>query len=389
MKKINFIFLITLVLTVMSCQQRGSKCLQYVFDGDNAIVSGIIPCPEDDSTNIVIPEMVKQDGRKYKVTKIGKRAFGGCRYITSITIPSSVISIDESAFGGCTGLTSITIPSSVINIGYGAFCDCSNLSSITLPNSLTSIGERAFLRCGSLSSITLPNSLTNIGNEAFWECTSLASIIIPNSVKKIGGAAFFECSSLTSVTLQSSVIGHDAFFHCSSLSSITLTDDVNEIESGAFSWCNLKSIKIPSSVSYIGNAIFGLCTDLEIIEVDKNNTKYDSRDNCNAIIETATNTLINGCPKSTIPNTVTSIGREAFQDCTNLSSIIIPNSVSSIGICAFTGCTNLRSITIPNTVTSIGIRVFEGCSNLTLKIPEKFREQEYLGVNDCKNVIYY
>jgi hypothetical protein len=95
------------------------------------------------------------------------------------------------------------------------------------------------------------------------------------------------------------------------------------------------------------------------------NTKFDSRDNCNAIIETATNILIAGCKNTTIPNSVTSIGRGAFGNCSTLTSITIPNSVTSIGDYAFDGCSGLTSVTIPNSVTSIGNYAFYDCYNLT------------------------
>ncbi|MBR6338909.1 MAG: leucine-rich repeat protein, partial [Alloprevotella sp.] len=120
-----------------------------------------------------------------------------------------------------------------------------------------------------------------------------------------------------------------------------------------------------SSVTSIGSFAFLGCTGLTSIKVAAGNTKYDSRDNCQAIIETASNTLIAGCMNSTIPNSVTSIGDNAFYGCTGLTSINIPNSVTSIGSSAFEGCASLTSITIPNSVTKINYRAFSGCTGLT------------------------
>ena len=146
---------------------------------------------------------------------------------------------------------------------------------------------------------------------------------------------------------------------------------VTSIKSSAFSGCSgLTSIEIPSSVTSIGRWAFNGCSGLERISIDVNNSHYDSRDNCNAIIEIATNTLIAGCKNTVIPNTITSIGSWAFDGCSSLTSITIPNSVTSIGNDAFYGCSSLTSIEIPSSVTSIGDRAFSYCSGLTsIEIP--------------------
>ena len=144
-----------------------------------------------------------------------------------------------------------------------------------------------------------------------------------------------------------------------------ITYSVASIDFAAFSGCSdLKSVTIPNSVISIGVGAFSVCSGLTSIIVDTENTKYDSRNNCNAIIETATNTLISGCKKTTIPNSVTSIGDYAFCYCSGLTSVTIPNSVTAIGEETFSGCTGLTSIEIPNSVTEIGDNAFSDCSNL-------------------------
>ena len=188
-------------------------------------------------------------------------------------------------------------------------------------------------------------SVTSIGYWAFGECSGLTSVSIPNSVTSIGEQAFSKCTGLTSVTIPNSVIsiGRGAFWGCTNLSTIT----------------------IPNSVTSIGFDTFGSCSGLASITVESGNSTYDSRDNCNAIVETASNTLIRGCNTTVLPSGVTSIGRYAFSNLSGLSTITIPSSVTTIGYGAFEYCSGLTSVTIPNSVTSIGNSAFRNCSGLT------------------------
>ena len=209
--------------------------------------------------------------------------------------------------------------------------------------------------------------LSSIESQAFYYCTGLTSIEIPSSVTSIGGNAFLNCTGLTSIEIPSSVtsIGGNAFRNCTGLTSIEIPISVTSIGDYAFSGCiGLTSIEIPNSVTSIGDYAFSGCSGLEQIIVDAGNTAYDSRDNCNAIINSSTNELVAGCKDTVIPNTVTSIGRLAFDGCTGLTSIEIPNSVTSIYNYAFRDCTNLTSIEIPNSVTLISNYAFSGCSGL-------------------------
>ena len=419
-------------------------------------------------TGIVnIPESVTYNSKTYSVTSIGDWAFGYCTELTSVTIPNSVTRIGEEAFCECIDLTSIEIPNSIKSIGNSAFEYCIGLKSIEIPNSVTSIEIYAFWNCIGLESITIPNSVTSIKEWAFWNCSSLESVSIPNSVKSIGERAFGECSDLISIDIPNSVtsIGECAFEGCSGLKSIVVNEgnkvydsrdncnaiietatntlisgcmntiipnSVTSIGNGGFSGClNLTSIDIPNSVTRIGDSAFERngfasitlpnsvisigkyafyscttlasieipnsmtsigesafcdCTALASIIIDKDNKVYDSRDNCNAIIETATNTLISGCMNTIIPNSVTTIGGGAFSGCTALTSIDIPNSVTSIGKSAFDECSGLTSVTIGNSVANIEQWAFTYCSALSSIIVNK-ENKVYDSRNNCNAII--
>ncbi|MCQ2206401.1 MAG: leucine-rich repeat protein, partial [Bacteroidaceae bacterium] len=377
-------------------------------------------------TSITIPS---------SVTSIGWGAFDYCIALTSVTIPNSVTSIEGWAFCDCSGLTSITIPGSVTSIGESAFNGCSSLTSVTnLSSTPQTISNDVFSNYGTLhvakgcksayetadywknftivddvilladgatftvdgiyynksgsnatvtykkendksysGIVSIPATVTyggvtynvtGIGDEAFGNCSDLSYITIPNSVTSIGIQSFYGCSGLKTVTIPSSVtsIGDYAFRDCSGLTSIN----------------------IPGSVTSIGNYAFQGCSGLTSMTIMSGNTKYDSRENCNAIIETSTNTLIAGCKNTTIPNSVQSIGRHAFEDCRGLTSVTIPNSVKSIGSYAFYDCTGLTSVTIGNSVTSIEYLAFAGCRGLTsINIPGSMQSIGSYAFYDC------
>ena len=306
---------------------------------------------------IIIPETVKTV-ITYRVVGIGDAAFLGCTSLTSITIPNSVTNIGISAFYGCSSLLSISIPNNVTNIDNNAFRGCTSLTSVTIPNSVMSIGDYAFYGCTGLTSITIPNRVTYIGEYTFKGCTSLTSVTIGESVSEIGKSAFESCTSLTSVVWNAihcvNFIIPDAPFP-NSVTSFTFGEKVEHVPAYlCYDMSVLASITIPNSVTSIGGDAFSGCSSLTSVTIPNSVTSIGTY-------------AFQGCSSLssvTIPNNVTSIEAGAFSGCSSLTSVIIPNGVTNIdGV--FYGCSSLTSVTIPNSITSIGGYTFYGCSSLT------------------------
>ena len=357
---------------------------------------GTIVAIEDEDTNIqFVDTKVKAlcvanwdtdgDGELSKVeaaavTDLGT-VFKGNTQISSfdeLQFFTGLASICDNAFNYCSNLTSVTIPGSVTSIGSDAFYSCGSLTSVTIPSSVTSIGDRAFIFCYKLKDLTISEGVKSIGHQAFDFSYALTSVIIPKSVEKFGGIAFGGCTSLQSIVVTDGNPVYDSRENCNAIIETStnkliagcketiIPKSIRALGYNAFWYCRtLLSITIPQNVIAIGDEAFAGCSGLTSIMVEERNTTYDSRNNCNAIIKTATNTLIAGCKNTVIPNSVTRIGNYAFSGRSGLTSVTIPGSVTSIDSDAFGDCPDLTIVTIPNSVTSIGSYAFVRCRGLT------------------------
>ena len=313
--------------------------VKYSKDGKK-----LIECTDDNLTNYTIRQGTRS---------ICDTAFFLCGSLQSVTIPDSVTSIGGSVFWFCSSLQSVIIPDSVTSIGDNAFMNCSSLQSVTIPDSVTSIGDSAFSECSSLQSVTIPESVTIIKGNPFPACPAKVinhsnhftifegnlytsdrrklisylskgvNFIIPDSVTSIGDEAFSGCSYLQSVTIPDTVtsIGGEAFYGCSSLQSVTIPESVTIIKGNPFSDCPAKVINHSKHFT-----------------IFEGNLYTSDRRKLVSYLSNEDNFLI--------PDSVTSIGGEAFYGCSSLQSVTIPDSVTSIGDWAFGNCESLRSIFI-------------------------------------------
>ena len=290
--------------------------------------------------DVVIPETVTYDGKTYTVTAIGNNAFYYCSVKT------------------------VSIPNSVTTIGSSAFFGCHQLKEVEIPNAVSYIPDQAFTYCHSLTSLFIPSSVTYIGSRAFECCNGLTSITVDGDNKKYDSRD--NCNAIINTRTNALIVG---------CMNTVIPNTVTTIANNAFDSCDgLKSVTIPKSVTSIGVEAFDDCSGLMSITVESGNPKFDSRDDCNAIIQTSGNALIAGCANTVIPNTVTAIWYKAFCGRKDLKKITIPNSVTSIGMSAFYGCSGLTDLTISNSIKSIEWGVFYGCSSLkSVTIPNSVK----------------
>lgn len=320
------------------------------------------------------------------IKKIEKGAFANCTGLTSVSIPNSVTVISESAFSSCTALTSIDIPNSVTEISSTAFWGCKSLIHISIPEKITGIGTSAFSDCTALSSITFPSTLTGIGDNCLEGCTGLTTVDIPATVSYIGHTSFKDCTKLTSVSIPDGVtgiIGREAFSGCVKLSSITIPQNLEGVRANAFSGClNLKSVTWNArDCSFSRDNVF----PTSVI------TSFTFGDNVEKIPEGICEDM-EKLTSVTIPESVTSIGKEAFKNCTELTSVVwkarkCANFSNSAYSPQFNTCPNITSFTFGENVEKIPAYLCSGITQISeISIPESVTYMGRAAFKECPGI---
>ena len=358
-------------------------------------------CVDVSTTGILnIPSSVNG----YTVTSIGEMAFYYCEAIDEVKIPNTIKTIQAYAFYNC-GINTINLPDGLTEIHNDAFTLCSKLKKIRLPKNVTLIQQNAFDRA-AIEEITIGcKSVLKMWSD---NLTNVKKMTIESTVENVEEGAFKNLRLLNTLHVNSEKVGRwFGIDNIQSLTTLSFGDNVKEIQKGAFvgatgittlalplslecigeeafeGCTNITALVIPSSVHTIGYYAFCGCSSLSAISVKSGNSKYDSRDNCNAIIETATNTLFLGCSSTTIPNTVVKIGISAFAGSTCPSTLTVPTSVTEICENAFGNCSDLKHIEIPQSVTRIGMGAFTHSGLEEIRIPESVNNIEDDILSDC------
>ncbi len=305
------------------------------------------------SGDVVIPERVNYNGTTYPVTSIADHAMFNCPNLTSVTIPNSVTSIGAYAFYVCSGLTSIDIPNSVTSIGECALYG-TGATSVTIGNSLASIGNNVFNSCSGTLTINSNIPDASSADNSPFRGSTFSEVIFGDEVTSIGSYAFNNYSSLTSLVIGNSLtsIGHYAFNRCSGLTTVTLPNSLKSIGAYAFSGTGITSITLPCTMTTLEDRAF---SGLDLTSVNVLVTDYAAF--CSNVLLTQIKNKVklpvvlvdlngNEIKQFVVPEGVTTIGHNAFYNCTGLTSLTLATTVTEIGILPFGGCTNLRGVKV-------------------------------------------
>ncbi len=383
-----------------------------------------------------------------KVTSIGSGAFSYNSDLREVTLTEGITSVEDFAFGECTALETVTLPSSLTWLGDFAFQGDVLLTKAALPDNLIHIGTNPFDRCDLLEAVemradhpfyavengilydrrafqlvtypgghqeqsyTVPEWITSIGMAAFSENKQITEIILPDNISEINGNPFCGCTALRSIKISpqhltyafkdntlynirncalvaylwgsnassytvaagTASIGQEAFYKHPELKSVKIPDSVTMIGSAAFSQSGLSTIRVPSGVRVLSNSVFSECTELTSVTLPSGLTTIES-------------SAFFGCSKLrsvNLPDSLRSIGYAAFARCGSLRGVTIPEGVLSIGDYAYAGCSGLISLSLPKSIFTIGENAFFGDTYLVLTVLSGSYAEEWAEKNNLK-----
>ena len=363
MKKLFTLFLALVATTAMWAYDFQIDSLCYNITSNVEPYSVQVACGNySNYTTVIVPDSVVYDGITYRVTSIEMRAFQGIRLLTSVTIGRYVSSIEEYNFYQCDFIKSLYIKATTPPVLNGGKIFISSRPTCYIPHGTLDAYKASGWAYLVSEFVEQDEEEQNENNKILYTTTN-------GKVIKTSGSAKFGANIVSNtyedgqgvITFDGPVttIGNEAFFWATELSSITLPNSITSIENSAFYMCrSLTSITIPSSVTSVGFSVFEHCSSMKSLIVELDNPIFDSRENCNAIIETATNTLVSAINTTIIPETVTTIKDYAFNGCSEMTSITIPNSVLTIGNWAFLACYSLQVVHFGTNIETIGEDVF-------------------------------
>ena len=354
--------------SIIECADSRRSSLAFALPGPREFSTGAYT---DDGRYDKTGNLIFKEG----ITRIEPHCFEGCDKVEVVRIPDSVTEIGESAFCGCSHLRSVYLPKGLVRIGDHAFEDCEKLQKIIFPKGLQSIGDMAFSDCHSLKCVNLPDSLEFLGNNAFFGVEPCYVSHGPLRIEreKIGideEAVVIDRTVISRNGIKNSLEDflNKAKKERFDQSYFAIPEGITELyvfylDPMAGDFEKPLDVLLPNSLANVSFQYNGaqMITRLSTLP---DNPKYDSRGDCNAVIETETDTLVWGCANTIIPDTVKVIGDSAFYSCKGLTGLSIPEGVTTIGESAFMACPYLRKVNFPNSLTEIGEYAFCDCFNL-------------------------
>ena len=327
---------------------------------------------------------------------VEKCAFANCPGLTGDLIING--SVAENAFDGCSGLNSLTIGPRVswLNSSY-SFRGCTSLETLNFNavscTDFKDVEEARPFYGLNIRTIHIGDSVQRVPDFFATGFSQLTTLTIGKSVKEFGDSVFCGCTALQTIDFNAvacedfSVKKSERPFSDLNFSRFNIGDDVLRVPSRLVSGVKATfEMTIGRSVSSIGYSAFDSCPGVVSVSVSRNNPKYDSRNDCNAIIETVSNTLVRGFRCSTVPGTVTAIGDSAFCRSDSLTRIVIPNSVITIGSNAFIFCEDLKDITFGNSLTTIGEKAFFWTGLNRIDLPNSVTSLGKSAFSNCESL---